>query len=248
MIQTLLVLALAAAGVSDAQEYKTVEVASGGSISGMARFDGKAPDPKRILITKDHDVCGKGERLIEEVSLSATAKSGLLNVVVYLEGIKEGKAWGNPSEGPLLIQQGCRFRPAVSVVRKGVGLDILNSDPVAHNIHAYELIGRTRRTLFNQSQPNRGDRFSETIKLRKSNEIKVECDVHNFMHAWMFAAENPYYSVTDAEGRFLIEDIPPGDYKVTAWHPTLGTQSKTMKVPPKGQAKAQFGFGPPGKK
>ncbi len=207
--------------------YEVAKVAGGGSIEGTARFRGAPPKPKRILITQHQDTCGQGERVIEEVGVSKSG--GLKNVVVYIEGIPTGKDWEKLSEDPLVDQKDCRFLPTLLIFPKGKTLTISNSDPVAHNIHAYELSGRTRSTLFNIAQPTPG-RLSKDVKLRKTDTIKVECDVHNFMHGWMFAAETPYYALSDEEGRFSIAEVPPGKYKIKAWHPVLGVKEADVTV------------------
>ncbi len=97
--------------------------------------------------------------------------------------------------------------------------------------------------MFNSGQPAKSE-FTKPIRLRRPNShaIKLECDAHNFMHAWMFAADNPYYSVTGADGAFAIGDIPPGKYKLGVWHPVLGTQKIAIEVEAGGDASQTFLF------
>jgi hypothetical protein len=189
-----------------------------------------------MLITKDTGVCGDGQREIVEV----TAKNGALgNVVVVVDGIAKGKAW--PGK-PMLDQKGCRFLPPMMVVPRGGELDIRNSDPVLHNIHTYEIIGAARRTLFNVGQPDQGQVITKPIKLRQGEWVKVECDAHDFMHAWMFAAPTPYWTLTRDDGSFEIGGVPPGKYRVRALHPVLGQQEGEVTVAAKGRAELRFEF------
>lgn len=209
------------------QAYEATEVHNGGSIQGTVTFTGAAPPARKLLITKDPEVCGTGERVIDDVSV--TEEGGLRNVVVYLNGIEHGKAWETVSAKPLLNQQGCRFLPEIVIVPKGQELAITNSDPVPHNIHTYEVTGRARRSLFNIAQPQPST-ITKALTPRQGQAVKVECDLHNFMEGWLFVAETPYTALVDVEGRFELNKIPPGMYTLKAWHPTLGTQETEVQV------------------
>ena len=128
----------------------------------------------------------------------------------------------------------------MQVVRNGGEVEVRNSDPVQHNIHTYEVIGRAMRTVFNVNQPNKGV-FKQTVKLKRGKWLKLGCDAHDFMHAWVFVAGNPYYAVTGDDGKFNISDVPAGEYKVVAYHPTLGKQKVVVTVGAS-EASAEFTF------
>jgi hypothetical protein len=236
MNRSLYRLAIAAAACTCAAAAHAYQpgAAGGGSISGKVAFKGTAA-AKKLPISKDNAVCGTGEREIVEVD----AKGGnLAGAVVYVTKIDGGKPWGAIDKA-VLDQKGCRFAPDVLVVRKDSELTIRNSDPVLHNIHTYEIIGTVRRTMFNVGQPDKGD-IKQPIKVRRSNAVKIECDAHDFMHAWAFAADNPYVAVTRDDGSFTIDGLPDGAYEVKAWHPVLGEKSTQLTV--KGAASASFEF------
>ncbi len=209
--------------------------AGGGKISGKVAFKGAAPTAKKLPVTKDNAICGTGEREIVEVN----AKGGnLAGAVVYVAKIDKGKAWGE-IDHPVLDQKGCRFAPDVLVVKKDADITVRNSDPVLHNIHTYEIIGAVRRTMFNVGQPDKGD-MKQPVKMRRSNVVKIECDAHDFMHAWAFATDNPYAAVTKEDGSFTLDGLPDGTYEVKAWHPVLGEKSAQVTV--KGATTASFEF------
>lgn len=226
------VLAICVLTPAAALAYDVAPVADGGSVAGKVLFKG-APVSKKMLITKNNDVCGDGEREIVEVAVKGGA---LENAIVVVDGIAKGKAWAPAGKKPQLNQKGCRFLPGMMVVPKGGDLDILNSDPVLHNIHSYEVVGTTRRTLFNFGQPNQGQTLTKPISVRRGEWVKVECDAHDFMHAWMFAAPSPYVAVTKDDGSFSIGEVPPGKYKVRALHPVLGVKEGEVTVSAKGKA------------
>lgn len=207
----------------------SVDVGSGtGSLSGVVKFEGNAPNPQKFQVAKDPNTCGSGERKLQEVNVGSGG--GLSGAVVYLEDVEGDREFEQPTDGYVIDQQGCHFVPHISIVPKGADVVIVNSDPVLHNIHTYQIMGRVRRSMFNIAQPEQNQKITKRMDPKNSNVIKVECDAHNFMHAWVFTADNPYYAETDASGNFSISDIPAGKYTVKAWNPTLDTQEQEVAV------------------
>lgn len=221
---------------AQAAKYKEVAVSDGGSVSGKISFSGKDPAPKTYAITKDNSVCGQGNREIDFVQVN---NGGLTNAVVYLDKVKQGKSF--PALTGTLDQKGCEFLPFLSVMHNNQKIDAINQDPVLHNIHTYEQIGRAKKTLFNVSQPEPGT-VTKSVKLKRGAAIKVECDAHDFMHSFVFVAKNPYYAVVDAEGNFKIDGIPPGKYKINAWHGTLGIKKGKVEIAANGTASVDFSY------
>ncbi len=222
-------------------KYRVEQVHHGARLQGSVTFKGAVPAPKVILISKDNNTCGTGNRQIQWVDLGD--RRGLRNVAVYIASMDHGKAWNINPDGYLLDQKSCHFTPNFLAIPKGEKLRILNSDPMMHNIHMYEIVGRIRKTLFNKGQPERGTEFIKAINTRRGNTIKVECDAHNFMHAWIFVPENPYFDLVDAVGRFEMDSIPAGNYQVKAWHPTLGEQTAEVTLRADQELTLNFEFG-----
>lgn len=226
-------------GALRADAYEVAAVQNGGSISGQVRFEGKAPEPKKMTITKDSQVCGNGERVVGAVTVDASGS--LQGAVVYIDQIAVGKAWPPSQDGFMIDQEGCRFLPSAPVMRKGETVRLRNKDGVMHNSHAYELIGSSRVSIFNFAQM-RGSESKRDLPLRRGNEVKLECDVHNFMHEWFLVLDHPYFAPTGLDGKFGIGEVPRGTYKLVAWHSVLGRKETTIEVKPGATAAADFVF------
>ncbi|MDX8410588.1 MAG: carboxypeptidase regulatory-like domain-containing protein [Mariprofundaceae bacterium] len=208
-----------------------------GSIAGTVKFSGAVPGKERFIVAKNPEVCGSGAREVEWVRV---VDGKLSQVVVYIDGIDGARSWPAEAQASMIDQKDCAFTPHMQVVRNGGEVEVRNSDPVQHNIHTYELIGRAMRTVFNVNQPNEGV-FKQTVNLKRGKWLKLGCDAHDFMHAWVFVASNPYYAVTGDDGKFNISDVPAGEYKVVAYHPTLGKQKAVVMVGASA-ASAEFSF------
>ncbi len=230
---------IAVSGGVSAAKYKEVEVSNGGTITGKVLAGSAKENIRNYTISKDADVCGSGERIVPMVAIKDGA---LLNAVVYLEKVKAGKKFVSGMTKNTIDQKKCTFEPYLSFMRNKGELEAINSDAVLHNIHAYELIGRARRTVLNVSQPEKGSIVTKKIKLRKGSGMKIECDAHDFMHAFVFVARNPYYAQVNDKGEFEIKDVPPGKYKIKVWHGFLGEKKSSVEIAAGGNAKVDFSY------
>jgi hypothetical protein len=201
------------------QAYQEGPVAGGGSLTGKVVFRG-TPATRKIIPTKDNEVCG-GPR--EDPLIQVGPDQGVQNAVVYLVQVEKGKAWPADAKPPVLDQVKCRFSPEVQVIRAGK-LEILNSDPVLHNTHGYY----DKRTAFNLALPNQGQRIP--VDLTRPGAVRVDCDAHGWMEAWVYVVDNPYYAVTGADGTFSIADVPPGKYMLVAAQPFTGPVQQEVTV------------------
>ncbi len=213
--------------------------------------------PAGLAITKDDAVCGTRPSLSR---LVVGRGRGVENAVVYLKGIDEGKNFRNRKTATL-DQKGCEFRPHIMVLNQNAPLEIVNNDRVLHNVHAYEFT-KSPTTLFNIAQPIKGQKSRiDASQFRNAGLVMITCDAgHPWMSAYIFRVENPYYAVTDANGHFRIDGVPPGTYTLAMWHEGVGikrkdleqgtvtkytfeepySQSQQISVPPRGSVRAEF--------
>ncbi len=199
---------------SPAGAYEVVSVTDGGTIRGKVIFSGTPPAKKKIIPTKDREVCGSGVREVDQILVGAD--KGVQEAIVYLKQVDKGKAWEKPAKLPFIDNVKCDFQPHVQVMASG-DFEIVNSDPVLHNTHGF--LGKV--TVFNVALPNQEQRIKRP--LRRPGMVRVECDAHGWMLGWVYVADNPYYAVTGKDGSFAIAGVPPGSYTLVGWQEYTGS-------------------------
>jgi plastocyanin len=210
---------LAAGLLFNAHWSQLAFAASGGTITGRVVFVGDPPPAKKVKVTKDNEKCGAE---ISSEELVVAPDKGISNAVVSVVGLKG--APGKTDKSPTLQQKGCVFHPHVLIVPVGTPVDILNDDGVLHNFHTYS----TKNSPMNKAQPGFKKKMTETFS--QAETIKVNCDAHSWMAAWIVVADHPYIDATDGSGAFKITDVPPGNQTIEIWHETLGKITKTVAV------------------
>ncbi len=200
-----------------------------GSISGVIKFGGNAPAPKKMSVNKDVKVCGK--KPIHDNSLVVSG-GGVSWAVVTIKNAPKGGKWGK-MEKAVVDQSGCIYKPRVVAMKAGTKLLVLNSDKILHNVHTSP--GKTKNSVANIAQP----KFKKKLKLskryfKKPGIVKISCDVHDWMTGWVVASKHPFVAISGEGGKFKIGGVPDGSYTLEIWHEKLGT--KTVKVDVKGDA------------
>jgi plastocyanin len=165
----------------------------------------------------------------------------LANVLVYVSaGAPSVPAPGNAAP-PLLDQVRCMFEPYMLAVQTGQPFQIRNSDPELHNIHATPKINQE----FNFAQPVRGQSTMKSFA-RPETFIRIKCDVHPWMFAYVSVLDHPWFAITGTNGGFrLPRGLPAGRYTLTAAHHKSGSLSQQIDFRP-GEPKAvEFQFNVP---
>jgi plastocyanin len=142
---------------------------------------------------------------------------------VYVEAIP-GRSFRPPAEHPVVDQKSLVFIPHVLPVLKGTTVDFRNSDEVKHNIFS----SRKSPTVFNLGTYAFG--VVRSVTFDKPGAVTLLCNVHAEMSAYVVVVETPYFAVTDREGRFRIDGVPPGSYRLAFWHEALAAESQPVVV------------------
>jgi hypothetical protein len=212
--------------------------AAGATIKGHVTLDGEAPAKKMIAIQaghKDEAHCKKGDT--DDLTWVVGDGNALANVVVFLKPVSgkfkvdvSQKTW----EDKVVIDQPfCAFKPHVSVIfADGQKLLVKNSAPILHNSR---LAGSPLKNPAKGETLAPGKDKEFTVKA-DTQVIKINCDAHKWMEAYIWAFDHPYAAVTDANGNFEIKNVPTDvDVQVMAWHeggstPTTGMEVKKGKL------------------
>jgi plastocyanin len=154
--------------------------------------------------------------------------------VVYVDTIS-GKTFPASTQHPVIDQKGLVFQPHLTAVQVGTTVDFLNSDSVAHNVF-WTSIGGNKKLGHNLGTWPKGERKS--FKFDTPGAVPILCNVHPEMSAYLVVVPTPYFATSDQAGNYKIENVPDGNYTVTAWHEGAKNQSKPVAV--SGDAKADF--------
>ena len=211
--------------------------ADAATLTGLVKFEGGAPKMANIQMSADPYCQSQhaGAPPMEEDAVVGPAGE-LANVFVYIKDIK-----GNfpaPSTPVTIDQKGCQYHPHVNAVMVGQPLDIKNDDNTLHNIHALPVAN----SQFNEGQPVQGMVSTKKLDKVEMTPFKIKCDVHGWMKSYMAVMPHPFYAVSATNGTFTIPNLPPGQYKVVAWHEKYGQQEQDVTVGAKESKALSFTF------
>jgi plastocyanin len=218
---------------SYAHAYDEITVTNGATIRGIVKVEGKLPNLPPLQITKYKEVC----KDVPNENLIVGPGQGLRYAVVTLEGITKGKAVEREAQHELDNVR-CRFVPHVLAASVGQFLVMKNTDPILHTVHAFFTNGQPQFNI--GLYPGRTSRKP----LVTPGLVKILCEVHPWMSAYLVVTEHPYHAVTDAYGEYLINDVPAGTYRLKVWHESLGSEEKSVEVKAGASINLDFVFNP----
>jgi ankyrin repeat protein/beta-lactamase regulating signal transducer with metallopeptidase domain len=207
-----------------------------GSLTGRFVFDGKPP--RRRLYSIDKDKAALGGNLLYDESLVVAESGGIENVVV----------WAHSRDIPLppedeadpsvtMHSDGGRFEPHLLAMRSNQKLVVENNDPVAHNFNVRTI----RQDGVNFLLPAKGGRVETRFK-ETMLPVRVTCNIHPWMNAWLFVRDDPYFAHTGPDGTFTIKNLPPGEWEFVFWHEKTG-YVKNKSGWPRGRQDIKIGLG-----
>ena len=206
------------------------EPVKGASISGTVKVKGDVKKRKKIKMDADPKCAAMHAEppLMEDIVVDGNG-----NVQWAFVYVKKGAEGKKPTEAPaqaVINQVGCHYEPHVLGIVVGAELLIKNSDDLLHNIHALPFSNKE----FNFGQPTKGLEEKKTFTTQEVM-VKVKCDVHPWMSAWIGVVDHGFFAVTGADGKYAIPGgLPDGKYTVEVWHE--GYKSVSSDVDVKGGA------------
>jgi hypothetical protein len=208
-----------------------------GTIVGHVKYMGPTPVNPVIRMGADPR-CNKlyvGKRPTSQAFVVG-ADGGFANVLVNVDG--SFPATPVPGTPVVLGQKDCQYAPRVLGARIGQTLQVKNDDPTDHNVHSASMAGND----FNTTQPIKSMPFE--FKLKAGELLRVRCDNHTWMTGFVGIFDNPYFSVSGADGSFTIANVPAGMQTVKAWHEVMGTQTQMVDVQAGKTTMVDFTFAP----
>ncbi|HWN09361.1 MAG TPA: carboxypeptidase regulatory-like domain-containing protein [Pyrinomonadaceae bacterium] len=191
------------------------------SLAGIVTLTGKPPKPLRIDMSADPSCYESNPD--PKTEWFVVRNKRLANVLVYAtsETVLD-KYWFAPPTSPASLEhKGCRYEPHVLGIQKGQPLSIVHNDAtVTHNTHPTPKFNLE----WNQTQVAGAPPIVKTFE-QTEVAIPFKDNQHPWEKAYVGVFSHPFFAVSDADGNFRIEGLPPGAYTIKAWHEKLGERT-----------------------
>ena len=214
--------------------YTVISVEEPGEVTGVVRYAG-AIDDAPVTVDRDQATCASAGRGPSGALMVTDGK--VANAVVEVVGVREGM--GFETQRVRIDNVGCVFVPRVALARTGDTFVSHNSDPVFHNAKLEQQRGARTKRIANLPVPLQNTDSPGRV-LDKPGVVTVSCDAHLWMRSTVYVTDHPYATLTDSEGRFAIQGLPPGDYTLKVWHEVLGERTAPVTVQPGAPANADL--------
>lgn len=199
-----------------------------GSIVGVVRAEGKMEGAEGA---KGGNYDSRKFKFVEKLDYSQ-----LEDFVVYIDQAVTNIPPIRPKTLQVVTQKDAVFRPHVLPLMVGTTVEWPNKDDIFHNV-------------FSMSEPNAFDLDLYKDPIVKSNRfehvgrVDVFCSIHTKMNCVILVLPSPFYASCQKSGKYRIDNIPTGTYKVKAWHERLPAQTREIVVPESGEVQADFVLG-----
>ncbi|MDQ4079631.1 MAG: hypothetical protein M3125_02640 [Gemmatimonadota bacterium] len=202
--------------------YREIAITEYGRIEGEVRLESSARDTM-VLVTRNADLCG--ERIPEGAIVAPTG--GLQHVVVWLTDAREGKPLPDSRRFEVTNSR-CRYVPRVQGVIVGGTLNVKSADPVVHET-VFRVSG-SAQPLETVTQNGDGQVVPLDSLLARPVRLEFTCRTHPWSSGSIHVFDLPFYAASAANGRFVLDSIPPGEYTMRTWHERMGNTTREVKI------------------
>lgn len=251
---------------TEPSRYEEAEIPNGGTVTGKVTLKGLIPEPRvfPLVLYPFGPFCKKisdGQGNVRLKEFIVGKGGGLRDAVIAVQKVKKGKPF-KPIQAKFVAVD-CMFHPAdvpddeqffidddgklhhehpnVTVLENHEPISMINKDPVIHNIQVFQ--NEKGNIILNVPLPVSTEPRGGILKFAQGKRVsQMICGMHEFMQSWGFVVDNPYYTKTQKNGLFTIDQLPPGTYKITAWHPHFKIVEKEITVPADGKVSLNFEF------
>ena len=198
------------------------------TVSGVVRIEAATQPPA----ASSRGRYRRGARPAQPAAAESTTGNELANVVIYLEPV-DGSPPSTGVSRATLDQKEKTFVPHVLPIRVGSTVEITNQDGIYHNVFSL-----TDVRPFNIGRRPTGERVP--VEFDKPGVVRVFCDIHSHMSAFIVVLDTPYFTTPGEDGTFEIDNVAAGRYRATAWHPNLTAEAQEVVVGASGRQQIDF--------
>ena len=207
-----------------------------GTISGSIHFEGPVPEQSVLQLGGWSECAAQHEGTVYATDV-LVANGKLQNALVYIKHGLGDRVFAVPEQPVQNDQKGCVFLPRVMAVQVDQQIRYLNSDPTAHNVHGLP----TNSSQWNFSLGLKGASRTMSVGAEEIG-IEVKCDIHGWMRGYVGVFDHPYFALSGEDGSFTLNNVPPGEYTLEAWHERFGVQSQKVSLSEKGEEAVKLTF------
>ena len=226
--------AAAPAAEAGASVLDPAKVANAATITGTITIDGNVPAPAPVDM-KSKPECSAHQAMQDQLVVSAG--KGLKDCFVQVKKGLEKYKFAPPAEAAVIDNKGCMYHPHVLGIQVGQDIKLVNSDTFQHNMNCKD------NNPFNVAITPGGSETKKAWFKKGLVPTSFACEVHPWMAAKACVVNHPYWSVSDADGKFTIKGLPAGKYTIDVWHeayPGLKAAQQSFEVEVKdGETKTQ---------
>jgi hypothetical protein len=215
------------------ESYKAAPVSAGGSVSGTVTLASPLEPAEPIATGRDSTVCGTA---IPDSSVQQKG-TGLGNVVVWLEGVRTGKAL--PLEKRLELESDhCMLTPRVQAAVTGSAVNVIGHDDFRQHLRflsAGDSAARASVLLGKDEQV-----IPTELPAKTPGLVIIRDADHAWPRSFLAVFDHPYFAVTQPDGSFRMDSVPPGTYTLVAWHERTGRTEQKVTVGANGAVKVDL--------